>query len=405
MKRSGSNVKVKPKKNPAKKYKRRPSFDIARSFVEMNFAILLAPEMTEKEAKKAVREERKLARKEQRNRHRLRNAIIIGFSLIALCVGTAAIWWAMSITPVDINDEAERGFTVDDGASVSQIADALQKNGFIKSALAFRIYAKINKTTIQAGNHTLSRNYSMPEIADKLSKAQVSEKYVKILPEKTLKEIQEEWVEDYGFTEEQVKAAFEADYASSVLEGRPEGATLEGYIFPDTYRIYSTDGPQAVVEKALAEFELVADQNDLRTKFANQGLTFYQGVTLASIVIKETANEADQKVVAGVFYNRINNGISLGSDVTFHYAYAQGLCDVNTPACDSVYNTRMHSGLPPGPIANVTKSALLAVAEPESTDYFYFVAGDGADKGKTFFAKTYDEHAANIAEHCHELCQ
>src|SRR5690606_595642 len=101
---------------------------------------------------------------------------------------------------------------------------------------------------------------------------------------------------------------------------------------------------------------------------------------------------------------RYNEGIQLGSDVTYMYAAEQTGAKA-TPSLDSPYNTRKYVGLPPGPIANMNPSALEAVAFPAPGDYLYFVAGDGPDEGKTFFAHTDAEHNANIAAHCRVLCQ
>ncbi len=392
-------------KKKVKPYKLRSSFEIARSFVEMNFAVLIAPEMTDKEARKAARAEQKAARREAKLRHRLRNSILAGLGLIVLCFSVGLIWWTTSLGAVNTNDTSTQTFVVSKGDGTDVVADGLQKTGFIKNSLAFRIYVRLNNITIQAGSHTLSPSYSMGEIATKLSKADISERDVKIADRSTLKEMKADWQKNYGFSETQINEAFSATYSNSVLDVRPEGSSLEGYIFPDTYRIYSSDSPKTLINKSLTKLESIVKKHDLKTKFAARGMTLYQGITLASIIGEEVdTNANDQKTVAGVFYNRLNSGISLGSDVTFHYAYAEGLCSVNTPACASDYNTRTHSGLPPGPISNVTESALVAAAEPNQSDYYYFVAGDGADQGKTFFSRTYEEHKANIAAYCHTSC-
>lgn len=107
-------------------------------------------------------------------------------------------------------------------------------------------------------------------------------------------------------------------------------------------------------------------------------------------------------MVAGVFYNRLAAGMNLGSDVTYKYAYNQGLCGEDSPTCDSEYNTRVNEGLPPGPIATPTLTALLAVANPTNSNYYYFVAGED---GKTYYSETEDQHNQAVAEHCGDLCQ
>jgi UPF0755 protein len=94
--------------------------------------------------------------------------------------------------------------------------------------------------------------------------------------------------------------------------------------------------------------------------------------------------------------------MALGSDVTFKYAFHEGLCDVDAPECDSTYNTRQHSGLPPGPIGNVDSDGLIAAAVPTDSNFFYFVSGDD---GKTYFSETVDQHNAAVAAHCDRLCR
>ena len=186
------------------------------------------------------------------------------------------------------------------------------------------------------------------------------------------------------------------------MNDKPATASLEGYIYPDTYRIYTGDSLNVLIQKAIDELGQVAAANDLRAQFAARGLSFYQGVTLASIIIKEVGNADDQEKVASVFYNRLAAGMPLGSDPTFQYAYNQGLCNSNSTNCDSAYNTYLNTGLPPGPIANPNLSALQAVANPADTPYLFFVSGDD---GTTYFATTQEEQDTNISLYCHQLCQ
>lgn len=395
----------KPKKSP----RRRPSFDIARSFVELNFAVLMSPELTPKEAKKARKAERKVVRREARRHHRARNTILSILGLLIICAGIVATWWMTSLRPVNADDTTTRQFVVDKGASTDQVATALEQAGFIRNALVFKLYSRLNNKVIQAGTHLLSPSYSTPQIADKLTQATADELEIQIPPGLTLKQLRTTWIK-YGYTDAEIDAAYAATYDSILFAGRPDNlpveTRLEGYIYPDTYRIYSGDRLETVIKKSLNQFEQVVAANDLIAQFAARGMTFYEGVTLSSIVVKEVTNTDDQKTVAGVFYNRLRDGIVLGSDVTYKYAYAQGYCKLDTPAgCDSIYNTRKFGGLPPGPISNVSLTSLTAVAYPAETSYYYFVAGDGADDGKTFFSETEAEHEANIAAHCHKLCR
>ena len=161
----------------------------------------------------------------------------------------------------------------------------------------------------------------------------------------------------------------------------------------------------------LGEMERVIEENHLKEKYSEQGLSLFEGITLASIVQKEAPSPAfssEQPTVAQVFLSRLEYGIRLGSDVTVSYALdtvdpeRKTYTDNQTAlTVDSCYNTRLYSGLPCGPISNPGLSALLAVAEPSDTAYLYFLTGDD---GLMYYSSTEEEHNQNIYSHCQDLC-
>jgi UPF0755 protein len=139
---------------------------------------------------------------------------------------------------------------------------------------------------------------------------------------------------------------------------------------------------------------------DVRAAFAQQGLSTYEGLVLASVVEQEVSHATDRAMAAQVFIKRLRIGMSLGSDVTALYgAHLAG--KTGSLTYDSPYNTLLHKGLPPTPISNVSDSSLQAVAHPASTDYLFFVAGDD---GVTHFTNTAEEHEAAAQKYCHKLC-
>ena len=140
--------------------------------------------------------------------------------------------------------------------------------------------------------------------------------------------------------------------------------------------------------------------NNLEQAYAARGMTLYQGITFASIVQSEVSNKADMPLVSQVFHKRLDEGIVLGSDVTFIYG-ARKLGVAPTVNLDSPYNTRVRQGLTPTPVSNPGLDALLAGANPSDTDYLYFVAGDD---GKTYFSRTNEEHEALTRQHCMQNC-
>lgn len=381
--------------------KRRPSFEIARDYIILNFKPIIEAEAEENLSKKELRQKRRAERQENKRRHLVRNSVLGVLLLIAIVVGVAFVWWNSSNEPVNALDKNARQFVVDEGATTDQVATALQNAGFIRSTLAFRIYMRLNGGMIQAGNHMLSPSYTLSEIANKLATADTDEIDVQIPPGLTLDELRDVF-KQYDYTDAEIEQALNADYDNPILADRPAGATLEGYLYPDTYRVYAGDSLEVVIEKSLDKLNQVATENNLAAAYASHGLSFYQGLTLASIVTKEVQKSDDQQMVASVFYNRLNAGMNLGSDVTFQYAYKSGLCSTNSPDCESVYNTRIYSGLPPGPIANPSLSAMLAVANPPASGYYYFVAGED---GNTYFSETADQHNQAVADHCGSLCE
>lgn len=380
---------------------RRPSTEIAKSFVELNLKTIID---VEENAKLSPRERKKLERankKATKKHHPLRNAIIAILILAILAIGSAIIWWQNSTQPVNRIDKNNYRFEVSEGATTNEIATALHKANFIRNPLAFKIYVRLNGGIIQAGTHMLSPSSDLFGIADKLSRAETEEIDIQIPPGLSLNQLRETFKE-YDFTDEKITAAFNAKYKGDILRDKPENASIEGYIYPDTYRVYAGDNLEKVIQMAIDEMEKVAKKNDLKEKFAAQGLNFHEGLTLASIIEKEVVSDNDRKNVAQVFFNRMAAGWNLGADATFRYAFTEKLCEIDSPDCDSEYNTRIHAGLPPGPISNVDLSALLAVANPEDNNYFFYVSGDD---GTTHFSETQDQHNSAIAEYCQILCQ
>ena len=201
-----------------------------------------------------------------------------------------------------------------------------------------------------------------------------------------------------NYTESEIDAAFTADYDFDFLESRPEGATLEGYLYPETHNFYGESTVEEVLEVFLSEMGEVINDNNLEAVYAEHGLTLHEGITLASVVQKE-ASSLEQPTVAQVFLLRLDYGWRLGSDVTVTYAL-----DADNQAAlqiDSCYNTRLYAGLPCGPISNPGLNALLAVANPTDTAYLYFLTGDD---GVMYYSYTEAEHNQNAYLHCQTLC-
>jgi UPF0755 protein len=203
----------------------------------------------------------------------------------------------------------------------------------------------------------------------------VAKNLLTILPAKRLDQIRAMFIAS-GYTADQVDAALDPGQYRDMplLASLPPGATLEGFLYPDSYQKDAATPAATIVRESLDELNGHLTP-DVLSGFSAQGLSVYRGVTLASIVAQESDDATAQPTIAQVFSTRLKQGIPLGSDVTAFYASSiAGISPSVT--IESLYNTRIHPGLTPGPIGNVTDSALKAVAHPASTDYLFFLAGD-----------------------------
>ena len=231
-----------------------------------------------------------------------------------------------------------------------------------------------------------------------------------VRPGETIMEVKEN-LKAVGYSEEEIEAGFNSHYDYPMLNSRPEGATLEGYLFGETHEFYADSTVEDVLNTFLSGMQTTINENGLEEKFGSRGLSLFEGITLASIVQKEAPSPAfssEQPTVAQVFLSRLEYGIALGSDVTVSYALDVVDPDRKTYSdnqsalkVDSCYNTRIYAGLPCGPISNPGLSALLAVAEPSDTSYLYFLTGDD---GVMYYSYTEAEHNQNIYSHCQNLC-
>jgi len=303
-------------------------------------------------------------------------------------------------------------FAVEQGSTVSEIAEKLKNEGLIKDSLAFKIFAKLNGGSgdLKYGVHKLSPAMSVGIIYSKLKEATSDAEVFRltVLPGETLKDIKATLI-SAGYSAEEINAAFAKQYDHPVLIDKPADASLEGYLFGETYEFFKTDSVETIVTRMLDELNKVIKENNLKTIFNAMGYTLHQGIIMASIIQREagTVSAEDQKIVSQIFWKRLTSGIPLGSDVTASYAADQA--DPNRViysdnaavlSIDSCYNTRLYAGLPCGPISNPGAQALISAANPANTSYLYFLTGDD---GLMYYSYTEAEHIQNRV-HCQILC-
>lgn len=345
---------------------------------------------------------RSLLGSKKRRRMKLWHGLIIFLLLIIALSGIGLILYTQALRPVDVNDQTSKVVEINSGATPSGIAALLQESGVIRHAVVFEIYTRLNgmQNNLQAGTYQLKPSQSTQEVAAALVEGPgVQDIEVTFLPGGTVADAKLV-LEQAGFKDDEVEAALKAHSDHPLFAGRPTSADLEGYLHGETHRFTSETSVHAVLEQFFDDYYKVIIDNDLEARFKKHGLTLYEGIILASIVQKEVAGEGDSRQVAQVFYKRLAKDMPLGADATFVYAAKKA---GETPRVDypSPYNTRLHSGLPPGPISTPGIEALLAVADPARGEYLYFVSGDD---GKNYFSKTEKEHIENTKKYCKENC-
>ena len=297
--------------------------------------------------------------------------------------------------------------TIEVGSTAASIASQLEKLHLIRSATSFEWYIRTQnlRDKIKAGSFSISQSMSVKDIVELIISGKVATNLFTILPSQRLDQIQDSFVKEFtkkGYTQQQVESVFDASlYANHpALADKPKSASLEGYLYPESFQVTADTSPQDIIKASLDQMANVLT-SDLKAGIIKQGLSVHEGVILASIIEKETSNPADKQKVAQVFLKRYKQGMMLGSDVTAYYGAAVANL-TKSVLTDTPYNTRIYKGLPPGPISNIGMTSIKAVSNPASTDYLYFVAGDD---GITYFSGTLKQHEALAAEHCKKLCQ
>ena len=336
-----------------------------------------------------------------------RFGFVVAVIFLAIIV-MATIWYNAQLAPVGGDLGQLKQIIIEPGSNSSDIGKELEKKFIIRSATAFDLYARLTSknSILQAGKYRLSPAESVQQIVEHFVKGNVDQFSITFYPGATLTDnskIDESKKLDVrsvlrraGYSDTEISEGLNRTYNSPIFEGKPAGASLEGYIYGETYKFNSGASVSDILEKTFDEFYSVVNENGLIDGFKAHGLNLYEGITLASIIQREVSGEQDQRQVAQVFYSRMNIGMALGSDVTYKYiANRDGLPD--DPSINSNYNTRKYAGLPPGPISAPGLSALRAAINPAEGNYLFFLAGDD---GKTYFAYTDSEHQSNRINHC-----
>lgn len=335
------------------------------------------------------------------------------FILLAVLIILVVVGWSVFAPPS--GDSTEKNFVIAKGEGVNEISQHLEEQNFIKNKFVFETYVWIEKVRgkFQAGEHKLRQNMRIWEVVSALTSAgETNERDIKILEGWNNQEIGN-YLESEGVVGKVVFLGVIANYESGLnrydfLLDRPKGAasTIEGYLFPDTYRIYKEipsefldEGKdknyvmaEHIIKKMLENFDQKLTP-DLRAEIVRQKKTIFEIVTMASIIEKEARGD-DMAMVADIFWRRIGEKIPLQSDATVNYA--TGKYETQPSAedleVDSPYNTYKYRGLPAGPIGNPGLEAIRAAIYPKANNYWYFLH---TKDGQTIYSRNFEEHKAN----------
>lgn len=337
-------------------------------------------------------------------------------ALLTLCVvGIIGvfIWYLQALQPVDGSSNQSQRITIEGGLGPAAIADLLEEEEVIRSSTAFEWYVRLEgvQNSLQAGTFTLGAHMPVSEVVAHLLNGKADTFSITFFPGATLRdttnkpEAQKTDVATMlmraGYESDEIEVALHKTYNHPVFVTKPTSADIEGYVYGETYEFSSSSSVEDILVRTFDELYSVIQEYDLVAAFKERGLSLYEGLTLASIVQRELPEGDDQKTIAGVFYNRLEQGMPLGADPTYQYASDKAGVP-RDPAIDSPYNTRRNVGLPPGPIAAAGELALLATAQPNETDYLYFLSGDDDTMR---YGRDQAEHEANIQRYCQSKCQ
>lgn len=334
--------------------------------------------------------------------------------IIVLCV-VIGLWFVRSeIHSAEAQHVASLSFEVQEGESAASLAQRLEEEQVIRHARLFRWYLSRKKldTRIHAGEYTVSAPITMANVIESLRVgSSQKERQITIIPGWTLRDIAAYLVgegvirneqELYALTGESAvqkrgQVGFRGTY--EVLQDLPRDASLEGYLAPDTYRIFVDEDLEKTIDRLVKHRDgQITDQ--MKLDLAAAGRTTHDVMTMASMLEREVPREEDMAKVADLFWRRLDNGWGMQADSTVHYIFGKKgdlFTTKEERASTNPWNTYKYAGLPPGPIATPSVEAIRAAIYPEKNDAWYFITT--LDTGEVKYGRTFDEHNANVQKY------
>jgi len=313
--------------------------------------------------------------------------------LILFLIAVFFIWQGIYISKDSASFE-EKLFSVEKGQGLFQIGENLEKQGLIKSRFLFDFYVIFKKKqgNLQAGQYLFNPSMTIVEIEKKIVSGDVYKIKVTIPEGFTLKQIEDRLTLNLNLTRNVLvnieinELRDEYDF----LKDAPDSASLEGFLFPDTYYFYPQRNTEEIVKVFLDNFDKKLSQ-ELREEIEKQDKTIFEIVTMASMIEKEVITLEDKKMVSGILWKRLDSGMPLQVDATITYLTGEKTTKVSLEdlKIDSSYNTYKYKGLPIGPICNPGLDSVLAAVYPKDSSYWYYLS---TPEKETIFSKTLKEH-------------
>lgn len=318
--------------------------------------------------------------------------------LFIIIVGLGLLAW-FGIMVVSGNGAPTKTLAVTKGQGVNEISQSLYDQGIINSRFVFETWLWLEKSEgkIVAGVYNFPADMSIRQLKNLLVIGPGNSQRSITLLEGWTRKMMAEALDKNGLsgqsfltlTDDRNLWGNDYDWLSEL----PIGASLEGFVFPDTYYVNNNTTVRDLVVKTLNNFDKKLTPV-LRQEIQRQGKSIFEVIILASIVEREVPQSADKKMIADIFLKRLEASIGLQSDATVNYITGKGLIQPTAAdlAIDSPYNTYKYRGLPPGPISNPGIDSIEAVIYPTKNNYYYFLT---TKDGKVIYSRTYEEHLAN----------
>lgn len=340
-----------------------------------------------------------MARRSTKNRQKkgsgvLKTMLLLVFVLLGV-IGVAA--WAI-FTP--FGPSTETFVDIAPGSSTIEIARQLQSAGVVRNQFAFDLWRRVRKGKLKAGEYRFDHPAPLTEVYDRIARGDVYTVAVTVPEGASIFDVASR-LEQAGIGTRTEFLEQQSRMTALIADLDPHARTLEGYLFPDTYRFPRKATPAQVAAAMVRQFRVVAAEIGLKENV-------HDVVTLASLVERETALDSERPLVASVFQNRLAKHMPLMTDPSVIYGLEvrntwRGAIHASDLKLDTPYNTYLHAGLPPGPVANPGRPALQAALNPASSKYLYFVAAGANPQGKSLFSTTLEEHTRNVSGYRHAI--